>query len=128
MDTSVLDRRLAPDDFLDRICLVKMSPPNSDNGAIASGNTVAVNPGDEVSAHRLWPALKFDSHRELMDLIKTRVRPSKLTTKIQTSLTVEWNRLLRDPNNRRTQGIAYLIGRGGSRSSHLVILSKFRGV
>ena len=133
MDTSVLDRRLGPDDFHGRIRVVKtmMSPPNNDHEAIAAaGNTFAavVNPGDEVSAHRLWPALKFDSHRELMELIKARVRPSDLTTKLQTSLTVEWNLLLRnDPNNRISKrGIAYLIGRGGgSRSppSHLVILS-----
>ena len=139
MDTSVLDLRLAPDDFHGRICLVKtmMPPPNNDHEAIAAGNTVAaavVNPGDDdevVSAHRLWPALKFDSHRELMELIKTRVRPSDLSTKLQTSLTVEWNLLLPrddDPNNNRKskKGIAYLIGRGGgsrSPSSRLVTLS-----
>jgi hypothetical protein len=59
MDTSVLDLRLAPDDFHGRICLVKtmMPPPNNDHHeAIAAGNTIAaavVNPGDRPSSSTL---------------------------------------------------------------------------
>ena len=114
IDTSPLDQHLAPDDFYDRICLIRT---NDDETVV---------PVDcEVDACRLWPALKYASHKELMEDIETNV-PSNAMKKFKGLLTVEFYRLCRQRKERsedvKTFGIAYLIGRKGGR--HLEFLAK----
>ncbi len=114
IDTSPLDLHLAPDDFYDRICLIRT---NDDETVVPVDH--------EVDAYRLWPALKYASHKELMEDIKTNV-PSNVMKKFKGLLTVEYYRLCRQRKERSGDveifGIAYLVGRKGG--LHLEFLAK----
>eukprot|EP00579_Thalassiosira_antarctica_P010503 CAMPEP_0201914916 /NCGR_PEP_ID=MMETSP0903-20130614/4974_1 /ASSEMBLY_ACC=CAM_ASM_000552 /TAXON_ID=420261 /ORGANISM="Thalassiosira antarctica, Strain CCMP982" /LENGTH=496 /DNA_ID=CAMNT_0048450401 /DNA_START=121 /DNA_END=1608 /DNA_ORIENTATION=+ len=106
--TPKMDEQLAAgQDFYDRLCLAKTSPSENDDA------TFAVAPGNEVAAYKLWPALKFDSHREFMDHLKM-VQGVKSVNKLCGKMTVEYNRSLRAAPHKhpKSYGVAYLFGRG----------------
>ena len=113
MDISALDQRLAPIDFCERICLIRMNDDETPS------------PRCEVDALQLWPALKFASYREFMDEIEVNA-PPKDVRKFLCLFAVEHFRLCQQretrPEGFKAPGIAFLIGRQGGR--HLELLAK----
>ena len=118
---SILDEELASKDFIYRICLTRIgmqhssTPTNLETNTQCSGslNSSRVN---KVETLRLWPALKFESHREFMEAIKRSVSP-ELSRRLCGLMTVEFARLrkrcLEDSVDLSSpHGILYLIGRG----------------
>jgi len=112
MDTSksnsilskLLDEQIAPNDFFERLCLVKTSN--------AMVNDIVAPENEVVAAYQLWPALKYNSIRELLNQIKDKKQRCKIT--------LQYNKFCRNVGTSDTtttninsdeSGIAYLIGR-----------------
>lgn len=114
LKASEIDLKLAPSQFCERLCLVKTSP-NTD---------FAFTPGREgpnVSMNQLWPALKFNTHKELMDQLK--IDDGKSVGRIKAKVTVAANKLARNAGIPLTSaGFAYLLGKGCD--NFLVLLKK----
>jgi hypothetical protein len=110
---SKLDKLLAPNDFFERLCLVKTSD-TMDNDIVAAGN--------EVAAYQLWPALKYNSYKELQEQIKDKM--------LRLKIAVEFRKLCRTLTNKADidDGIAYLIGRNESQSLFVFVQKNDEGV
>ena len=67
---SKLDEQIAPNDFFERLCLVKTSD--------AMVNDIVAPENEVVAAYQLWPALKYNSIRELLNQIKDKKQRSKI--------------------------------------------------
>jgi hypothetical protein len=137
MDASqlqLLDQQLAADDFCARLCLVSSIVDHAD---VTSTNADDANAnaslGDEVSTYRLWPALKFDSHKELMKYVANTSIPSNSLRLVQGILTIEYYHQLKSrrrnlgahDKGKISHGVAYLLGRQAktSRIPPVVLLS-----
>lgn len=128
MDASllqILDQQLAADDFYARLCLVSSIVDHADGTSTNADDANAASLEDEVSTYRLWPALKFDSHKELMKYVASASIPSNSLGHVQGYLTMEYYRQLksRRRNNlganhkgKISYGVAYLLGRQGKES------------
>ena len=66
-----MDKVIAVRDFNERLCLAKTSYDHIDASAVTLGN--------EVAAYQLWPALIFNSYKELHDELKETVYNDKRT-------------------------------------------------
>ena len=62
----ILDQHIASEDFLDRLCLVPTPVPGT---PAESANSAAGNEANFVATHKLWPALKFESYKELIIMV-----------------------------------------------------------
>ena len=120
MNTTKVDEQLSPRDFVERLCLVKTSDCHIDASA--------VTPGNEVAAYQLWPALIFNSYKELQHELKEAVSNDKRTIG---KITVDFTKLCRtNPKKFKASaeyGIAYLLGRGKSQSSLLFVPKNSEG-
>ena len=97
---SKLDEQIAPNDFIERLCLVN----------------IVVD-----AAYQLWPALKYNSFTELKDQIKDKTLRGKIT--------VEYSKLCRASKvNKDEYGIAYLLGRNKSQSALVFVPKNGEGV
>lgn len=124
-----LDQQLAAADFHSRICLVSLNIDHGDDNDHDDAQPVGGVDGsssleDEVSNYRLWPALKFDSHMELMQLVAKTTIPDHQLGGVKSYLTLEYFRLCKSKRRKESYGVAYLLGRKGKR---LVLLSANEG-
>ena len=77
--------------------------------------------GPHVSMNQLWPALKFNTHKELMDQLK--IDDVKSVGRIKAKVTVAANKLARNAGIPLTSaGFAFLLGKGCD--NFLVLLKK----
>ena len=114
---SLLDKVLAARDFNERLCLVKTSDDHIDASAVT---------GNEVAAYQLWPALIFNSYKELHDELKETVSNDQRTIG---KITGEFTKLCRTKVEASAEyGIAYLLGRGKSRSSLVFVPKNSHGI
>ena len=115
---SLLDKVLAARDFNERLCLVKTSDDHIDASAVT---------GNEVAAYQLWPALIFNSYKELQHELKETVSNYKRTIG---KITVDFTKLCRtNPGKFEASaeyGIAYLLGK--SRSSLVFVPKNSHGI
>jgi len=115
---SLLDKVLAARDFNERLCLVKTSDDHIDASAVT---------GNEVAAYQLWPALIFNSYKELQHELKETVSNDKHTIG---KITVDFTKLCRtNPGKFEASaeyGIAYLLGK--SRSSLVFVPKNSHGI
>ena len=115
---SLLDKVLAARDFNERLCLVKTSDDHIDASAVT---------GNEVAAYQLWPALIFNSYKELQHELKETVSNYKCTIG---KITVDFTKLCRtNPEKFEASaeyGIAYLLGK--SRSSLVFVPKNSHGI
>ena len=134
---SILDQKLGSSDFIYRICLARVSMQHSSKAPNLETNiqcstgslqgSLDSSQVNKVETLKLWPALKFESHREFMEAIKRSVSP-ELSRRLCGLMTVEFARLrkrcLEDSIDLSSpHGILYLIGRGemSSRSSVAIL-------
>ena len=114
-----LDKVLAAGDFNERLCLVKTSNDHIDASAVTLGN--------EVKAYQLWPALIFNSYKELQHILKETVSNYKRTIG---KITDDYTKLCRtNPGKFEASaeyGIAYLLGK--SRSSLVFVPKNSHGI
>ena len=115
-----MDKVIAVRDFNERLCLVKTSDDHIDASAVTLGN--------EVAAYQLWPALIFNSYKELQHELKETVSNDKRTI---VKITVDFTKLCRT-NPRKLEasaeyGVAYLLGRGKSQSSLVFVPKNSKG-
>jgi hypothetical protein len=123
---SILDQKLGSSDFIYRICLARVSMQHSSKAPNLETNiqcstgslqgSLDSSQVNKVETLKLWPALKFESHREFMEAIKRSVSP-ELSRRLCGLMTVEFARLrkrcLEDSVDLSSpHGILYLIGRG----------------
>ena len=105
-----LDEVLTARYFNERLCLVKTSDDHIDASA--------ATPDNEVAAYQLWPALIFNSYKELQHELKETLSNDKLTIG---KITVDFTKLCRtNPGKLEASAeyeIAYLLGCGKSQSS-----------
>ncbi|KAL7553128.1 hypothetical protein ACHAWF_016382 [Thalassiosira exigua] len=119
------DERLARRDFHDRLCLVRTP---------SSSLRAAPPPPDDAEdddAAGLWPALRFDSHKELLERLAIDLAGCDGASKLKGSLTVEYARRAREARKARGggggggggggAGVAYLL-RGGPSGTTLLAL------
>jgi len=116
---SKLDEQIAPNDFFERLCLVKTSD--------AMVNDIVAPENEVVAAYQLWPALKYNSIRELLNQIKDKkqqckiiLQYSKFCRNVGTSDTTN--------TNSDESGIAYLIGWNESQSTFAFVPKNDEGV
>ena len=107
-ETYEIDQQIAAHDFLELLCLVKTDVPYA--SASAEAAAVASCVGNEVASLKLWPALKFNSFKELMDRVNLVAKDSK---SLRAKLTIGYHRSLREAKiDAKSCGVAYLLGRG----------------
>ena len=120
MNTTKVDEQLSPKDFVERLCLVQTSDDHIDISA--------VTPGNEVAAYQLWPALIFNSYKELQHELKEAAVTDKRTIG---KITIDYTKLCRtNPKKFKApeeHGIAYLLGRGKSQSSVVFVPKNSEG-
>jgi len=116
---SKLDEQIASNDFFERLCLVKTSD--------AMVNDIVAPENEVVAAYQLWPALKYNSIRELLNQIKDKKQRCKIT--------LQYNKFCRNVDTSDTtntnsdeSGIAYLIGRNESQSTFASVPKNDEGV
>ena len=116
---SKLLEQIAPNDFFERLCLVKTSD--------AMVNDIVAPENEVVAAYQLWPALKYNSIRELLNQIKDKKQRCKIT--------LQYNKFCRNVGTSDTtntnsdeSGIAYLIGRNESQSTFASVPKNDEGV
>ena len=105
---------IAPEQFSGRLCLVKTTPRH--------GTTPIRHVGKAVSMNKLWPALKFNSLKELFEQLKL---DDVTMGRRKATIIVAANNLARAagvPINKA--GFAYLLGKGGESTNFLIVLKK----
>jgi histone H3/H4 len=100
--------KLAPSQFCEHLCLVKTTP-NTDF-TLTPGRE-----GSDVSMNQLWPALKFNTHKQLMDQL------TSASDRIKGKVNIAAQRLMRPSTS---SGFAYLLGKGCQSENFLVLLKK----
>ena len=116
LKASEIDLKLAPSQFCKHLCLVKTTP--NTNFAFTPRRE-----GSDVSMNQLWPALKFNTHKELMDQLK--IDDVKSVGRIKAKVTVAANKLARNAGiPLPSAGFAYLLGKGCQSENFLVLLKK----
>ena len=118
---SKLDEQIASNDFFERLCLVKTSD------AMVNDNDIVAPENEVVAAYQLWPALKYNSIRDLLNQIKDKKQRCKIT--------LQYNKFCRNVGTSDTtntnsdeSGIAYLIGRNESQSTFASVPKNDEGV
>ena len=119
-NASEIDTKLAPNQFCERLCLVKSS---SDTDFAFTPSRAG--PDQTVSVHKLWPALKFSTFNDLMDQLNMNDADKKAVNRRKSRFAVETTKLLRKAGiSRSDAGFAYLLGKGNQSSNFLTLLRK----
>ncbi len=124
LSASEIDVKLAPNQFCERLCLVKTST-NTDF-AFTTRQTCL---DQTVSVNKLWPALKFDTLTELLNqLSKMKDTDRKFIKKMKGRFALEAQTLAKNAGMPLAKaGFAYLLGKGNISANFLAPLAKNAG-
>lgn len=130
--SSCLDNTLMKDGFIDHLCLVRINPLIPPDFNPKANHTRSCD--KIVEEFKLWPAMKFESLKELMGQIRRLPLPdpericasfsSEYKKQVQKNITTMTGDKDLSP---KSYGVVYLLGRGRLGHPPLVILEKESG-